>query len=133
MENFPSVGTFYPLAKRVCDTSQRTKLRRGEFQEPPILSPQRTQRAQRGKPGCIPKNPFFYVFFAFFAVNNLQYTKTSTAASCADLTTSSNFRSAVIGSLSLAETAGTDSRIGRDAVAASLKLGTSTFDEIKTN
>ena len=56
------------------------------------------------------KESFFYVFFAFFAVNNLQYTKTSTAASCADFTTSSNFRSAVIGSFSLAETAGTDSR-----------------------
>ena len=79
------------------------------------------------------KESFFYVFFAFFAVKNLQYTSTSTAASCADLTTSSNFRSAVTGSLSLAETAGMDSRIERDAVSASLKLGTATFAEIKTN
>ena len=39
-----------------------------------------------------------------------QYTSTSTAASWADFTTSSNFRSAVNGSLSLADTAGTDSR-----------------------
>ncbi len=39
-----------------------------------------------------------------------QYTSTNTAASCADFTTSSNFRSAVTGALSLAETAGTDSR-----------------------
>ena len=39
-----------------------------------------------------------------------QYTSTSTAACCADFTTSSNFRSFVIGALSLAETSGTDSR-----------------------
>ena len=39
-----------------------------------------------------------------------QYTSTSTAAACADFTTSSNFRSAVTGVLSVAETAGTDSR-----------------------
>ena len=46
---------------------------------------------------------------AFSGVTN-QYTKTNTAAACADFTTSSNFRSAVTGALSLAETAGTDSR-----------------------
>ena len=61
--------------------------------------------------------------FVYFVVKN-QYTSTSTAASCADLTTSSNFRSAVTGSLSLAETAGTDSRIGREPCRRpSLKLG----------
>ena len=39
-----------------------------------------------------------------------QYTSTSTAACSADFTTSSNFRSFVFGSLSFAETSGTDSR-----------------------
>jgi len=50
------------LARNV--VTKYTKFRRGEFQETPIFSPQRTQRAQRGKTGCIPENPFFYVFFA---------------------------------------------------------------------
>ncbi len=39
-----------------------------------------------------------------------QYTNTSTAACSADFTTSSNFRSFVFASLSLADTSGTDSR-----------------------
>ena len=39
-----------------------------------------------------------------------QYTNTSTAASCADLTTSSNFRSAMTGALSRLFTSGTDSK-----------------------
>ena len=59
----------------------------------------------------------------------IQYTNTKTAASCADFTTSSNFGVAVckdFGALSLAETSGTNSRNGRDAVSVSLKLGTAT-------
>ena len=40
-----------------------------------------------------------------------QYTNTSTAAFSADFTTSSNLRSLVLGSLSLAATSGTDSRM----------------------
>lgn len=43
--------------------------------------------------------------FEFF-----QYTSTSTAACSADFITSSDFRSALIGALSFAETSGTDSR-----------------------
>ena len=43
-------------------------------------------------------------------VANAQYTSTSTAASRADFTTSSNLRSAVFGALSFDETSGTDSR-----------------------
>jgi len=39
-----------------------------------------------------------------------QYTNTSTAACSVDFTTSSNFRSLVFGSLSLADTSGSDSR-----------------------
>ena len=42
--------------------------------------------------------------------HDIQYTSTSTAACCADFTTSSNFSSWVFGSFSLAETSGTDSR-----------------------
>ena len=43
-------------------------------------------------------------------IREVQYTSTSTAASCADFTTSEKVSSAVFGDLSLAETAGTDSR-----------------------
>jgi hypothetical protein len=58
-----------------------------------------------------------------FAAKNLQYTSTSTAACSADFTTSSNFRSDVTGSFSLAETAGTDSRKVELSEDVSLRFG----------
>ena len=89
------------MAERSGDTAFRLRI------EPP-------KRRGASLPAAIQKDlaAFSALRLCVFALNPvvIQYTRTKTAASCADLTTSSNFRSAVIGSFSLAETVGTDSR-----------------------
>src|SRR2546428_10157332 len=86
--------------QRRATRSSSSRERRGRRTERTAVftMPHHTQSSRKVKPEGAGKN------------RRNQYTNTSTAAFSADFTTSSNFTSFVFGSLSLAETSGTDSR-----------------------